>query len=141
MKTKLQTKPRGNAGSALKSLAAKEDAAASTAAQRQQGRQEKAAAAPGRSTDSALGAVLAHQLWEGRTVVHVREAAQALLVTQQHVLNLITDGRLHAIDVSNPVSARGAGKRSGLRKSGRLARQSWRIPVSAWDNYIRENLT
>jgi hypothetical protein len=41
------------------------------------------------------------------------------------VVNLILEGRLRAIDVAGP----------GSRK-----RRHYRIPVEAWENYLREQL-
>lgn len=85
----------------------------------------RGAAATPKQPACALSAVLSPELWEGRAVLSVREVAGALHVTEQHVVNLITEGRLKAVNVGN-----GPGKNP---------RASWRIPVSAWDAYIREN--
>ena len=91
----------------------------------------RSAAAP--ADERALRGVLSQELWAGRTVLYVREIARALHVTEQHVVNLITEGRLRAINVGN-------GLKSGDRPKGsKTAREYWRIPVSAWDAYILEN--
>ncbi len=50
-----------------------------------------------------------------------REVARRLLVTEQHVLDLIEDGRLQATNV------------------GRRNRKFWRIPHGAYERFIREN--
>jgi len=85
----------------------------------------RSAAAP--ADERALRGVLSQELWAGRTVLYVREIARALHVTEQHVVNLITEGRLRAINVGNGVS------------SSKATRDYWRIPVGAWDAYIQEN--
>ena len=78
--------------------------------------------------ERALGGLLSKALWPGRTVLNVREVAATLHITEQHVANLIAEGRLRAINIGNGVKTR----RSN-------ARDFWRIPVSAWDAYILEN--
>ena len=60
----------------------------------------------------------------GRTVLYVSEVAQKLDVSQQHILNLIEEGRLTALNV-------GATK----------GRKFWRIPVESWAAYLKANAT
>ena len=86
-----------------------------------------------RQGEPALRGLHAEQLWAGRTVLYVREVARALHVTEQHVINLITEGRLRAINVGNGL------KSADRPKGSKTAREYWRIPVSAWDAYILEN--
>ena len=58
----------------------------------------------------------------GRTVLYVAEVAQKLDVSQQHILNLIEEGRLTAINV-------------GATKGHKF----WRIPVESWAAYLKAN--
>jgi len=88
---------------------------------------------PGQQAELALRGLRADQLWAGRTVLYVREVASALHVTEQHVINLITEGRLRAINIGNGLKSR------DRRKASKTAREYWRIPVSAWNAYILEN--
>lgn len=60
----------------------------------------------------------------GRTVLYVSEVAQKLDVTEQHILNLIEEGRLTALNV---------GTTNG--------RKFWRIPVESWAAYLKANAT
>ena len=55
---------------------------------------------------------------EDRTVLYVGEVALKLRVTEQHVLDLIDEGQLIAVNVG------GAG------------RKFWRIPVEAYDAFL-----
>jgi len=86
---------------------------------------EHSKAPPAYKEEAALRGVRSDRLWPGRTVLYVREVAQALHVTEQHVINLITEGRLRAVNIAN-----------GLKKT---RREHWRIPVTAWDLFIQEN--
>lgn len=63
-------------------------------------------------------------LFPGRTVLYVSEVAEKLEVTEQHVFDLIEEGKLHAVNVGG-----------GTRKF-------WRIPVSAYQAFlkVRSNL-
>lgn len=70
-----------------------------------------------------LSATRAHAVFPGRTNLYVQEVAKELGVSIHHVLNLIREGELHAVNV--------AGRNTNL--SGRNA---WRIPVSSWDEFI-----
>jgi hypothetical protein len=87
---------------------------------------------PGSKTEgkheAALRGLLSKELWPQRTVLYVREVAATLHITEQHVANLISEGRLRAVNIRNGVKTR----RSN-------SRDYWRIPVSAWDAYILEN--
>jgi len=62
---------------------------------------------------------------KNRAVLHVLEVATRLQVSRQHVLDLIEEGRLRAINIAN---------------SSPGGRKSYRIPVEAWEAYLRENL-
>lgn len=56
-----------------------------------------------------------------RQVLYVFEVAQKLRCTQQHVLDLIEEGKLQAVNI--------AGKDA--------RRVCYRIPVEAWTAYVR----
>jgi excisionase family DNA binding protein len=60
-------------------------------------------------------------LFPGRTVLYVSEVAEKLNVTEQHVLNLIEEGKLLAVNI------------------GIGGRKFWRIPVEAYEKYLQEN--
>ncbi len=79
------------------------------------------------AAETALRGLLSKELWPQRTVLYVREVAATLHITEQHVTNLITEGRLTAVNIGNGLKSRGKN------------REYWRIPVSAWDAYIIEN--
>jgi excisionase family DNA binding protein len=70
---------------------------------------------------SAESPDLAAAIPNGRKVLLVVEVAKLLAVTEQHILNLIDEGKLAAIDV------------------GCRGRHFWRIPVTAYERYLREN--
>lgn len=57
-----------------------------------------------------------------RTVLYVFEVAQKLRVTEQHVVDLIEEGKLRAVNIG------------GEHASGR---KFYRIPPEAFDAYIR----
>jgi fibrillarin-like rRNA methylase len=61
----------------------------------------------------------------GRTVLYLFEVAEKLGITEQHVADLIAEGKLQAINI--------AGKNC-------TARQFYRVPVEAYEAYIRQNL-
>lgn len=71
----------------------------------------------------ALSTVLSHKLFPGRSSLMVREVAQALEIYEKHVVSLINEGLLDAVEVT------GRGNKS--------SREHWRIPVSALDAYVR----
>lgn len=62
-------------------------------------------------------------LFPGRSVLYVSEVAEKLEVTEQHVLNLIDEGKLRALNI-------GIGTQ----------RKFWRIPVEAYEAYVAANL-
>lgn len=77
--------------------------------------------------------VQAHTLWPGRTVLYVREVARELRCVEQHVINLIEIGRLGALDVSTG--------RPYVPGKDKLHRQALRVPVAAWDEFIKTSRT
>ena len=60
-----------------------------------------------------------------RTVLYVFEIAARLNVTEQHVIDLIDEGRLRAVNVGG---------------TGARGRRHYRIPVEAWEHFVRANL-
>lgn len=58
-------------------------------------------------------------LFPGRTVLYVAEVAEKLDVTEQHIHDLIDEGRLGAINMGG-----------GTRKF-------WRIPVAEYEKFLR----
>ena len=73
-----------------------------------------------------LSSVLSHQLFPGRASLYPHEAAAALSISVDHLCNLIESGQFRgAINIASSGNRRG--------------RQFWRIPVSAFDAYVREN--
>jgi len=88
---------------------------------------------PAQYEDLSLRGIRASQLWTGRAVLSVREVAEALHVSEQHVLNLITQGRLRGINITSALRSKAAPKTRIPR------REYWRIPLSAWDAFIQEN--
>jgi len=60
-----------------------------------------------------------------RAVLQVAEVAKRLRVSKYHVVGLIEEGKLRAINVAG---------------SSPVGRKRYRIPVEAWEAYVRENL-
>lgn len=63
----------------------------------------------------------------------VAEIASALRCTDQHVLNLVEEGTVTAIDIATGEPA----KPSQLRDQKKSPRRCLRIPVSAYDNFVK----
>ena len=84
-----------------------------------------------------LATVLAHQLFPGRAMLLLSEVRDAWRCSLQHVINLIESGDLIAVDIrtSNPVTKEEAGK----MKNHKSFRRWLRVPVSAYDAFIRSN--
>ena len=62
-------------------------------------------------------------LFAGRTTLYVSEVAEKLRITEQHVRNLIDEGKLLAINV------------------GTNERKFWRIPVEEYDRFLKKNFS
>jgi hypothetical protein len=60
-----------------------------------------------------------------RSVLQVAEVARRLRVCNYHVLGLIEEGRMQAINVAG---------------SNATGRKCYRIPVESWEAFVRENL-
>jgi len=60
-----------------------------------------------------------------RTVLQVAEVARRLRVSKYHVVGLIEEGKLRAMNVAG---------------SSPTGRKCYRIPVESWDAFVRENL-
>ena len=61
-------------------------------------------------------------LFPGRTVLYVSEVAEKLDISERHVIDLIEEGKLRAINVG------------GANTSGR---KFYRIPIEAYEAYLR----
>lgn len=73
--------------------------------------------------DLPLASVLSHKRFPGRSSLMVPEVAAALAIDEKHVISLINEGLLDAVEVT------GRGNKS--------SREHWRIPVSGYDAYLR----
>lgn len=86
---------------------------------------------PPEQHELALSSVMSHAVFPGRKSLHVREVADALRCTVQHVIDLISEGKIKAVDIAGaPVEAGG---------TNQTDRRFWRIPVSAYDQFLKEN--
>jgi hypothetical protein len=71
-----------------------------------------------------LMSIASHKLFPGRTSLYVSEVARALHISCLQVRNLIEEGKIKGVNI--------AGKNTTLAKY-------WRIPVAAYDAFIKEN--
>lgn len=87
----------------------------------------------------ALKSALSHTIFPGRALLTVGEVADAWGATLKHVLNLVEVGDLTAVDLrsSKPVAKEDLEK----MKEHKSVRRTLRIPVSAYDEFIRKNST
>lgn len=60
-----------------------------------------------------------------RKMLYVPELAARLRISRQQVLNLIEEGRIRAVNVAG---------------HNRTGRRCYRVPIEAWQAYLRENL-
>ena len=65
-------------------------------------------------------------LFPGRQVLYVFEVAERLCITEQHVLDLIEEGKIKGVKVA------------GVNATDR---KYWRIPNEAYEKYLAENLS
>ncbi len=72
--------------------------------------------------EQALATVLSHKVFPGRNSLYVHEVANGLQITVPHVISLIQEGLLDAVEVTG--------------RGNKTAREHWRVPVSAYDAYI-----
>jgi hypothetical protein len=85
--------------------------------------------------DLELSTVLSHVLFPGRSTLKVAEVADALRCDDQHIFNLVEEGRLTAVDIRN-------GDVTTAKKLPKGSRRRWlRIPVSAYDAFLRSRST
>ncbi len=70
----------------------------------------------------ALATVLSHKVFPGRSSLYVHEVAKAIQITVPHVISLIQEGLLDAVEVTG--------------RGNKTSREHWRVPVSAYDAYI-----
>ncbi len=73
--------------------------------------------------DLPLASVLSHARWPNRSMLMVGEVAKALEIDEKHLVSLITEGLLDAVEITG--------------KGNKTSREHWRIPVSAYDDYLR----
>ena len=59
-------------------------------------------------------------LFPGRKMLYVAEVAERLQVTERHVIDLIEEGKIGAIDIGG-----------GLRKF-------WRVPVTEFEKFLKK---
>lgn len=85
--------------------------------------------------DLPLTAIMAHRLFPGVSNLRVAQVAWGLQCDDQHVFNLIEAGRLAAINIATQLPIRTG------RGSTRTFRRSIRIPVSAYDAFVRQSQT
>lgn len=79
-----------------------------------------------------LTACLAHKVFPGRTMLLIAEVAAAWKCTEQHVLDLVEEGQLVAVDI------RGAVAKKPSEMGNKTARRCLRIPVSSYDHFVKE---
>lgn len=85
--------------------------------------------------DLELSTVLSHVKFPGRSSLKVAEVASVLECDDQHIFNLVEEGRITAIDIRN-------GETSTASKLPKGSRRRWlRIPVSAYDAFLRSRAT
>lgn len=78
-----------------------------------------------------LSSVLSHAIFPGRSVLTLREVAHALRCHPDHLLKLIDTGRIVALDISTgrPIKPGHA----------REHRRCLRVPVSSYDQFVKES--
>ena len=81
----------------------------------------------------AYRSMLSSKVFKGKCAVNVNEVAMALCVTRQHIMNLIDEGKLPAIDLSGPPAS------DRLGNNSYTPRRTIRIACSAYDHYIRRH--
>lgn len=86
--------------------------------------------------DLELTTVLSHVLFPGRATLKVAEVAEALRCDDQHIFNLVEEGRLTGIDIRNGDLI------TSPKQLPKGSRRRWlRIPVSAYDTFVRARAT
>ena len=79
----------------------------------------------------ALTSVMSHAVFAGRTSLGVGEVAKTLHCTKDHIYDLISEGKIKAVNIGgDPVVAGGTNATN---------RKFWRIPVSAYDQFVKDN--
>jgi hypothetical protein len=75
---------------------------------------------------------LATIVFPGRNVLMIHEVAKALNCTNQHVIDLIVEGQIVAVDIGGPAEVI-----ANKTASSKTARRCLRIPVASYDNFLR----
>ena len=83
--------------------------------------------------DPKYSSIASREIFQGRTVLRCQEIAAALAITVCHVRDLIDEGRLAAVNI--------AGQPVKPGKHPAAERAQYRIPVSAYDDFISRNKT
>jgi len=78
---------------------------------------------PPRSESLALDQQLAYKVFPGRSMLMVQEVADALGVTDRHVVTLINEQLIGAVEITG--------------RGNKTSAEHWRVPVAAYDDYIR----
>jgi hypothetical protein len=78
-----------------------------------------------------LESVLSHTIFPGRSALTLGEVAKALGCHTDHLLNLIDCGRITALDISTG--------REVTAGTSRQHRRCLRIPVSAYDAFVKSS--
>ncbi len=73
--------------------------------------------------EQTLSSVLSRHVFPGRNTVYVHEVANTLRISVPQVISLINEGLLDAVQITG--------------RGNKTTREHWRIPVSAYDEYIR----
>lgn len=79
----------------------------------------------GDDLDSGLYSILSRNVFPGRKTLYVFEVAKVLSISERHVVHLINEGSIGAVELPG----RGKSKNSIAR---------WTIPVSAYDDFLRK---
>jgi hypothetical protein len=72
-----------------------------------------------------LSCLRSHKLFPGRTTLYIKEVADALRTSENQIISLIEEGKLHAVNIA------GAGNKTD--------RKYWRIGVDDFDAYVQAN--
>ena len=73
--------------------------------------------------DLPLASVLSHKRFPNRSMLMVPEVARALEIDEKHLIDLINEDLIDAVEITG--------------RGNKTSREHWRIPVSAYDEYIR----
>lgn len=72
-----------------------------------------------------FASIRASKLFPGRSTLYLHEVAKALSVSVAHIIDLIAEGKLSAVEITG--------------KGNKSSREHWRVPVGDFDRFIEEN--